>query len=460
MKTGVLLKWIEALVREVQKLRGENRELVPLKKENALLKERLAKLETPKNSRNSSVPPSKDENRPLKTKSLREKGGKKVGGQPGHKGNTLKMSSSPDKIVDHVPCFCNFCGTDLGDVPFEFIGRRQVIDIPPIKPEYTEHRIHKKTCSCGHTMKSSFPQGVNTPVGYGPWVEGLIGYWHSRQYIPFDRMKEVFNEVFSLPISEGGLHHILARLSKKALPMYEHIRKEITGSEVVGTDETGMKIDGKKNWYWTWQNKKLTFIAASENRGFKTIEANFGQGLVQTILVHDCWKSHFKTGANHQICLAHLLRELQYFMEKHEDPWAARFEKTLKKAIVTEKQMGLEDYRGPYKPRSDIEEDLDELLIQPIDEKHEGLVKFKNRMAKYRDYLLLFMYHPEVPPDNNGSERAIRMVKVKQKVSGQFKSMAGAKRFAVLRSITDTAIKNGGNVLNSLYLTAQLNPTY
>lgn len=463
MEIEGLIKRIEALERKVGQIVDERdswkQGYFSLEKENILLKERLSKYETPKNSRNSSVPPSKDQNRPPKTKSLREKSNKKVGGQPGHKGSTLKMTENPDKIVEHVPCYCNCCGKDLSDLPFEVVGRRQVIDIPPIKPEYTEHRICKRVCGCGQVIKSGFPQNVKTPVGYGPRVESLIGYWHSRQYVPFDRMKEVFTDVFSLPVSEGGLHHILNRLCSKALPAYEMIKGEIANSEVVGTDETGMKIDGKNHWFWTWQNEKSTFIAASNNRGFKTIEENFGQKLDQKILVHDCWRTHFKTGANHQLCLAHLFRELKFLTERYKDPWAARFEKLLKKAIGTEKQMDAENYRRPYAARGDIEDNLDELLTGPTNEKHKELVKFKKRMLKYRDYLLLFMYHPSVPSDNNGSERAIRTIKVKQKVSGQFKSMAGARQFAILRSITDTTIKNGGNVLNSLYLIAQLKTT-
>lgn len=183
----------------------------------------------------------------------------------------------------------------------------------------------------------------------------------------------------------------------------------------MGTDETGVKINGKNNWYWTWQNNRLTFIAASQNRGYQTIQDNFGEKLNQAILVHDCWKSHFKIGAGHQPCLAHLLRELNYFTERYKDPWAAEFKKLLMKAIKAEKEMIAENYRQPYGPRSDIEKNLDDLLLHQIDEKHKDLVTFKKRMLKYRDYLLTFMYYPEVPSENNGSERSIRNVKVKQK---------------------------------------------
>lgn len=187
-----------------------------LERENSSLLEMLSKYKIPKNSRNSSVPPSKDENRPLKTRSLREKSGKKVGGQPGRQGNTLKMTMTPDNIEVHAPGYCTCCGNDLQELPLEFIGKRQVVDIPPIVPQYTEHRVYQRTCGCGHIAKGSFPTGVNAPVSYGSNVESLIGYFHCRQYLPFDRMKEVFHNVFDLPISEGGLHYILSRLSTKS----------------------------------------------------------------------------------------------------------------------------------------------------------------------------------------------------------------------------------------------------
>lgn len=448
---------IALLIKQVAQL---TKRLDRLEQENTVLREKLAKYENPKNSRNSSLPPSKDQNRPPRTKSLREQTGKKPGGQPGHEGNTLKMTSTPDKILKHIPEYCSCCGNDLSDLPCEVIGKRQVVDIPPVQPEYTEHRIYQKICRCGQITKSDFPPGVNTPVSYGSNVEGLIGYFHCRQYIPFDRMREIFHDLFTLPLSEGGLHHILNRLATKALPAYELIRTKIAKSKVVGTDETGVKINGKNYWYWTWQNDNLTFIAASENRGFKTIRENFSQGFSQSVLVHDCWKPHFQTQAHsHQICLAHLLRELNYFAERYKDPWSGKFKKMLKDALELKKQMNIGDYYRHYPPRNNIEDTLDTLLGEVINEQYKELASFKKRMVKYRDYLMNFLYHPKVPPDNNGSERAIRNIKVKQKISGQFKTMAGAKQFAVLRSITDTAMKNGRNILNALFVIANLQAT-
>ena len=172
------------------------RRIEALEKENLMLREKLAKYENTKNSNNSSIPPSKDENRPKRNQSLRKKTGRNPGGQKGRKGNTLKMIDNPDITKKHIPEYCSCCGKNIKDIPYKFIGKRQVIDIPEIKFETTEHQIYKRVCSCGHTTKSSYPTQTNAPVNYGNNIESLIGYFHTRQYVPFKRMQEIFHDIF------------------------------------------------------------------------------------------------------------------------------------------------------------------------------------------------------------------------------------------------------------------------
>ena len=273
-------------------------------------------------------------------------------------------------------------------------------------------------------------------------------------------MREFFNDAFHLPISEGGIHQLLNRLTNKATPAYNIIKEKIESSKVVGADETGAKINGKKSWVWTWQNDKLTYITPSENRGFATIESNFKNGFKNAVLLHDCWKSHFKTPAlNHQICTAHLLRELNYFIEVHKDSWVIKFRQLLLDSLEVNRIMKHNDYFTTHQPKVAIQSRFEELLKQNIDKKRPDLVTFYNRITKYKDYLFNFLKYPDLPPDNNGSERAIRNIKVKQKISGQFKSFAGAMNFSMLRSITDTAIKNNQNVLAALFTIAELEVT-
>jgi len=452
------LKKINQQLERKAELFEEKAEL--LQRENDILKDKLAKYENPKNSNNSSVPPSKDENRPFKSMSLRKKTGRKPGGQKGHEGTTLEMVSDPNEIIDHAPEYCECCGKDLTETPGEFVERKQVVDLPPIEPVVTEHRVYKKECGCGHVTISSFPGGLKAPVSYGPMIESLTGYFHSRQYIPFLRMQELFRDIFSVPISEGGIHCLLNRLSTKALPLYRRIRDMIKNSPVVGTDETGAKLNGRKIWMWTWQNDRLTWLCGTNNRGYKTIQENFPEGFKKSVFVHDCWRSHFQADVHtHQLCTAHLLRELNYLEERYNHRWPVRFRKLILEGIKLKEKLAPRDYFQPVKERTELENRLKKLLTYEIDEKLKELVSFRKRMLKYKDYILTFLYYPKVPPDNNGSERAIRNVKVKQKISGQFKSWRGVENFMVLRSITDTTLKNDQNVLRALNLIAKLNPT-
>ena len=448
---------VERLKAKVKELKYFEKEIELLRRENKDLKEKLAKYENPKNSSNSSVPPSRDENRPFKSKSLRKKTGRKPGGQKGHEGTTLEMVSDPDEVMVHSPEYCECCGKDIGTFPCEFVERRQEIDIPPIVPIVTEHRVYKKKCSCGHVTTSCFPGGLQAPVSYGPMIESLTGYFHSRQYIPFLRMQELFRDIFSVPISEGGIHCLLNRLSTKALPIYHRIRDMIKNSPVAGTDETGGRLNGKKIWVWTWQNDRFTWLRGTDNKGYKTIEESFPEGFKKSVFVHDCWKSHFQTDVQtHQLCTAHLLRELNYLEERYNHRWPVRFRKLILDGIKLKDKLASEDYYQPAEETKALGNRLEKLLAYQLDEELKELVSFRKRMLKYKDYILTFLYHPKVPPDNNGSERAIRNVKVKQKISGQFKSWKGVENFMVLRSITDTALKNDQKILRALNLIAKL----
>lgn len=430
--------------------------------ENTLLKARidvlereLARYTTRKNSSNSSMPPSKDENKPPRTSSLREKSNRKAGGQPGHEGKTLEMTETPDEIIEHHSCFCPECGKDVSELPFEFSGKRQVIDIPPIKQIVTEHRVYRCKCTCGKVVESDFPVGVDSPVRYGNNIETLIGYLSVRQYLPFKRLQEMINDIFAVQISEGGLHWLLNRLASKGADAYEMIRQRVMHSHVIGTDETGVKINGKNHWFWTWQNNRATFIAASTNRGTTTIIENMSGISGEAVLVHDCWKAHFQTPVKeHQLCTAHLERETKYLEERYKVTWPVRFRDMLREAHKLKKQFAPNDYFYPNTVRSLLEKELDNLLSESLEPKHKEMITFQKRITKYRDHVFTFLYHPTVPPDNNGSERAIRNVKVKQKISGQFKILSAAENFAILRSIIDTAIKNNQNVLQALNVIA------
>jgi len=437
-----LMKHIEVLEAKVEKLENQ-----------------LARYQTPKNSTNSSVPPSKDENRPMKSQSLRKSSGKKSGGQPGHKGHTLKMSATSDHTIKYIPQFCGGCGNDLGEREAILELRAQEIDLPLPKTITTEHQTYRKNCQCGHVTTGRLPEHLKAPVQYGSGVEAIIGYLHARQYLPYQRLCEILSACFGLKISQGSIDNIIQRLSQKAEGIYERIRHEISQAPVVGSDETGAKINGKKSWVWTWQSDLYTYISVSPSRGYSVIKEEFPEGLPNAILCHDAWKPHFKCPARtHQLCLAHLLRELEYLEKRYDHPWSTKCKKLFLDSLKLKNELLLDLYKSDCPQRLAIEKRMDRLLQTPIDKKHKELLSFSKRLKKYRENLFVFLYHEQVPADNNGSERAIRNVKVKQKISGQFKSFRGAQNFVTLRSLIDTLIKQSLDILPNLQLIAKLTP--
>ena len=448
-------KEIDRLTKENEELRKENQQFKEIIQTLIIrissLEERLSRYENPKNSRNSSIPPSHDYTRVPKTRSLRESSGKKPGGQPGHEGTTLEMVEKPDEIIEHIPQFCTCCGGDLSHVHAELIEIRQEVVLPVIQPIFIEHQAFQRTCTCGNTVIADFPDGITSGISYGHNVESLAVYMNARQFVPFHRLAEMFRYVFNTPISEGALVKAINRVAEKAIPAYELIRKRVETADVNGADETGMKINGQKGWFWTLQGKLFTFIIASLNRGAQTLYQHFPNGFAFSVLVHDCWRCYFKVAAvAHQICLAHLLREFNHVSDCYKLKWATDFKQLLVETIAFKKTLLPQDYNKTLIQRTEFEERLDKLLQEPIKKKHPIAKSLQDRLVKYRQHIFTFLYYYQVPPDNNGSERAIRNVKVKQKISGQFKSATGAESFAILRSVIDTSIKNNLNPLHSL----------
>ncbi|MDZ7934617.1 MAG: IS66 family transposase [Emticicia sp.] len=408
-----------------------------------LLLEQLQKKDTKKDSHNSSMPPSSDL---FSTKkNLRPVSTKPSGGQFGHKGVTLEMTPTPDKIIDLKSLFCNKCGQSLCQESYTLKAKRQVIELPPIKPIFEEYRQFSCQCpTCQHEQIAEFPFGVNAPIQYGTSVEAIISYFSVYQYIPFGRLKSLFSQVFSLPLSEGTVGNILERSAQKCQGFYQLIKTQIAQSDVVGSDETGAKVNGAKWWIWVWQNVLNTFIVASDNRGFKTIEDVWKNGLPNATIISDRWAAQLKIiSKNHQICLAHLLRDLIFLEESEKHSFATEFKQLildvfdLRKILVKNKQ--------PCQTNSNqailLEKRINDLLLITIDqEKYALTATFQVSMLKHRNFLLPCIYDINIPPDNNGSERAIRNIKVKQKVSGQFKT--GQKAFCVIRSFYHSIIEN------------------
>lgn len=325
------------------------------------------------------------------------------------------------------------------------------MDIPVIRPVYTSHKSFCKTCPCGKKSKAAFPQHINAPVQYGHGVETLASYLHARQYLPYKRMKELFNDCFGIALSEGSIDNIIQRFAQKAAPVYRKLKKAVSGSAVIGCDETGAKVDGNKHWVWTYQTGKLTVLAMSESRGLKAITSHFQEGFGEAVLCHDAWRTYFNYSDNrHQLCCAHMLRELNYMVERYRSTWAEELRALFREAIALKKNLPRFSSQQAKENIDAIESQLDKLLEATVNPTHKEAVTFQKRLLKYRDSILTFLHYHKVPPDNNGSERAVSNIKVKQKISGQFKSQRGADDFCVIRSVVDTLIKQAQNVLQNL----------
>ena len=423
------------------------------------LQEEIRLLKNGKKSDTSHTSPSHDIGR-SNSKSLREKSEKKSGGQKGHDGTTLQMSSQPDEIINYNPNFCNVCSTALDPEASVLTERKEEIVIPPILPHYVEHRSFSIKCSCcGYNNLSNLPPHLKAPIQYGTSVSATIAYLFAYQYLPYNRIKKVMRDMFNISLSEGTIDNILAKITTLATPAYNQIQKRIQESNVVGGDETGTKINGSKGWFHVWQNTSLTFIVAAMTRGYKTTELYFQKGFSKAVYVSDCWSAQLKTPAKkHQLCLAHLLRELTNFEDALKCQWSIEVKQLFKKAINLKQELQSVDYLHPPPTVTELEIELGRMLEIDASNFHSKTKAFVKRLIKNKESIFTFLYHQNVPYDNNGSERAIRNVKVKNKISGSFRSQDGATRFAILRSVIDTTVKNSNDVFTAINLVAKFVP--
>lgn len=420
-------------------------------KEIHVLKKRLSKYEEPdKDSHNSSIPPSQ-ESIPAKavrrTQSLRKKSERKTGGQLGHPGSTLETSGSPDFIEEHKSHYCECCGVSLEEAESVCTGVSQVVDIPLPRPQVKEHRSFDVTCSCGHVNKCSLPKECSTRISYGKTIQSLVAFLSHVQCVSFERICEILKEIFSLSISQGTVRNILTKIGNKSKSVCEEIRRRVTESAVVGADETGQYVNSVLNWAWIFQTDKLTYVYQDKSRGMKAINKHFPDGLPDSILVTDRHSSYFNMDVkNHQVCIAHLLRNIQYLTELDlTQNWSTRVSTLFREAIHIRKTTSFEAI-----PVASIKERLDRLLNESVTHLHEDFQKFKNGLFKCKDYLFTFLQNSNVPYDNNASERGIRKMKVKQKVSGCFRTEQGADTFMNIHSVVETAKKNGNSKYNAI----------
>ena len=412
------------------------------------LKVRLAKYETPsKNSGNSSTPPSKENMKAevvRRTKTLRKPTGRKPGGQKGHEGSTLKMTETPDEIEDVEANFCTKCGFSLDDCERILDYVTQVVSIPDLKPIVKEIRHYITVCkNCGERIRShaSRKRGSNVVV-YDATVKSMVVYLSVVMFLPYGRIGSFFKEVFGLDISQGSFVNWVNEAKRNATPAIEKIKESIMKSAVVGFDESGIYCNKRLDWAWIAQTVYFTLLFRGSGRSRKELEGRFGDSLERMIAVTDRHSAYFALNfLNHQVCIAHLLRELQYLNELDAtQQWSRNVESLLQEAVHerNENPQAIID-KQPWLQR------LDTLLAENLEHMAEQFVRLKKGLIKCRDYIFNFLESPMIPPDNNASERGIRKVKIKMKNSGTFRSDQGADAFLDLLSIVETTKKHNNS---------------
>jgi len=412
------------------------------------LKKEIEGLKHPvhKDSTNSSLPSSKDLIQ--RTRSQREKSGKKAGGQQGHLGHHRERNPHPDSIVMVQASHCAHCGASLEGIEGTIGQIAQQVDIPAITPLTTQYQQVIKVCSCGECNCPPLP--IEGYVNIGPRMGSLITYFNVEHALPSERLSQITHDLLGFAISEGTIANKLAHMQRQAKGILETIKHKVMEAPWIASDETGTRVAGKKFWEWVWQSPLASYFVIDHRRGYPVVKEHFTESY-QGVICHDCWSAQNNTpAANHQLCHAHLLRNLQYAIDKERSAWAYQVQRLLRKSQRAREKIWQAGV-SPKQREAIIQyytHALDALLCMPLTHKEER--RLQKRLIKHQNWIFTFMAYPDVPPDNNSSERAIKAAKIKDKVSGGFRSVPGARRFAQLLSLTQTLRKQQLPILATL----------
>lgn len=454
--------------------------LIELEQENRLLKEqvqqrddliaqlqqRLEVLEKhlSKDSHNSHLPPSSDRF-VRQAKSLRVKSDKQSGGQPGHPGASLQVSSCPDEIIESRVEVCERCQHDLRSTTACTQERRQVVDVPSPRLVVREYRVEQKRCpTCQHLTRSVFPDGVQAPIQYGPHVGAIAVYLVEQQLLPMARACEVMHDLLGVQMSEGTVSELIARCAGHLVPVEQSIKEALRQAEIIHQDETGLRVRGQREWMHVTCTPGLTHYQVHPSRGQAALEVIGILPHFTGISIHDGWGSYFLYECEHAACIVHVLRDLVSLQEQGVC-WAADL-----KALLLDMKEATAQARAAGKRRLDVCEvvDWEAQFLRLLDQgdraspratappgqrgrcRQSEARNLLDRLRKHQKAVLTFLEDLRVDFDNNLAERDLRMVKVQQKVSGCFRSAAGAHAFARIRGYLSTLRKQGLPLLAAL----------
>lgn len=398
----------------------------------------------PKDASNSSTPPSKTRkpNRPER------KSKAKRGPKPGREGRSRKREE-PDVIVECRPTCCECCGMELPQAAGRLLGTSQVVEIPPVRPVVIEARRYGCVCpNCGRRLAGEYPPGLEPQRVFGPRLESLVCYFHHVQHVSYERLEGLLRAAFGLRLSQGAIANIVARAAAGLQIQAEAIGEQVRASPVIGSDETGARVDGRNRWQWVFETAQASFHLIAPSRAARVIADFMGEAAPE-VWLSDCFSAQLKAPAQgRQLCHAHQLRDLQYAIDAERSAFAHRMQRLLLRS------QGLARHRHDLPVDlfaaqvAQIEATCDALLSAPASGRHGR--RLQSRYRKHREALFTFLYRTDVSPDNNACERALRKSVIHRKVSGGFRSDWGATAFATMATVIETAAKRGEDALSVL----------
>lgn len=403
-----------------------------------------------KNSKNSSKPSSMDDENVKKNQSLREKSENSSWWQLWHKWNT-RQHQTPNKKITHKKDHCNSCNKNLKENIRTTVEVRQEIDIPPILPYITQHERQETLCSCGCKVSWDFPSTIKWHTQLWPNIASFITYLNVRHKIPYKRLTEILKESMGFSISEWSIENVLKKMGRNAEEKCKEIMMWVQSSTYVWTDETGNHVNGKKVWVRTWQSELFVYLCLEMSRWYQVVEKHFWENF-SWVLWHDCWAAHNNTIASaHQLCLAHLHRDLNYVIEKDNTYRSYELRNLLLKAqrakkyrlsndISDEKWIIIKAYYDTMLTR----------LCQCIDSSYKDTMRLIKRIRKHKDKIWTFLKYKDVPAHNNASEQVIRNQKIHKKVSWGFRCLNWWQRHCHILSVIETSRRHNLDVLESI----------
>lgn len=430
------------------------------------LQARIVELEArlAQNSMNSHKPPSTDipVKKPLIKPALPKIEGRKRGGQPGHPGRTLSMIDTPDTIIDHAPTHCPHCQAALTG-PTQPVARRQVFDLPPPRLQVDEHRLMARTCRCGCRVLGQWPASVMAPVQYGPRLSAMSVVWNVDYRLPFAKVSQLWADLTGYAYNPATLCAAQQRLDEAIQPLEQHVRQQLTQAEVAHFDETSLRVAGQLQWLHVACNQAYTLLSVSKGRGQTALADNVFVAC-RNWTVHDCYSSYLAHGQGKTaLCGAHLVRELQALVEQGK-AWAKGLQTLLLDLYEATRAGPLSEaegwgWRAQYAHWCAVGDgaELPPLAYYGPDGgrlpqrcKRSKARSLLDRLVAHQGAVLAFAFEAGVPFTNNEAERALRPAKIKQKVSGGFRTEAGARTYARLAGFMATLRKQGRSLLEEL----------